>query len=124
MTDFNINFDAHPVTGDISIVDDIESIRQSIRNLIQTAFYEVPFWPNIGSQIANALFENYSQTLTEYTITKSIQNVIRYQEPRARDVRIEVDFRAGNREIDVIVTFFPVNSSTRQTVRAPLQRVR
>ena len=106
------------------MVDDIESIRQSIRNLIQTAFYEVPFWPNIGSQIANTLFENYSQTLTEFTITKSIQNVIRYQEPRAQDVRIEVDFRAGNREIDVIVTFFPVNSANIQSVRAPLQRVR
>lgn len=124
MTDLDINFEAHPITGDLIILDEITSIKQSVKNLIKTSFYERKFWPNLGCQIANSLLEIYSQSLTEYTITKSIQNVIKYQEPRARNVLIEVIFNEGNLSIDAKITFTPVNSINSVTIRTPLQRIR
>ena len=124
MTDFSMNMTPHPLTGDIEILNELDSIVQSIRNLAQTAFYERPFWPNLGYQLVNSLFENYDQSLTEYALTKSITNLIAFQEPRARDVRVSVRVSNSRQEIDASINFLPVNSINRVTVVQPLTRLR
>lgn len=123
-SDLDISFEANPITGDLFVLKDSASIRQSIRNLVLTSFYERPFHPNLGSQVANALFENYSDSLTEYTLTKSIENVIKYQEPRARNVEIKVNFDSSDASITATITFLPINSNRPDTVSIPLERIR
>lgn len=124
MSDININFDAHPVTGDITKLSDEASITQSIKTLVLTAFYERKFYPNLGSQVADALFENYSESLSEFTISKSIENVINFQEPRAKNVRVQVDFNEAQYAIEARITYIPVNSLDEITVKIPLERIR
>ena len=38
--DINLNFSRHPVTGDISTLTDVSSVKRSVRNLVNTNFYE------------------------------------------------------------------------------------
>ena len=124
MSDLDINFEPHPITGDVMKVSDEKSITQSIKSWVLTAFYERKFWPNLGCQTANVLFENYSESLTEYVLTKSIENVIRYQEPRAQHVKVEVEFVEGDNAIYASISYLPVNALNEVTVRTQLQRIR
>ena len=59
-TDFNLLFTSHPVTADVTLKNDEEAVKQSLRNLISTRNYERPFHPEIGCQIHALLFENFN----------------------------------------------------------------
>lgn len=50
-SDFDIAFKAHPVTGDLCRKVGVNSVVQSIINLIQTNHYERPFHPEIGGNV-------------------------------------------------------------------------
>ena len=60
----------HPVTGDIAFLSDVESVKRSIRNLVNTNFYEKPFHPEIGSNIRSILFEACDSYCCRCTRTK------------------------------------------------------
>ena len=46
--DIDLNFGINPVTNDIAKVEDVNAVKRSVRNLIQTNFYERPFHPELG----------------------------------------------------------------------------
>ena len=124
MTDVDLSFKPNPVTGDLSVLSAEDSIRQSVQNIVKTAYYERKFWPNLGSQVADALFDNYSASLTEFTIRKSILEAIRWQEPRARDVEVSVVYNDADFSMDCEITFTPISDRNRLTTRVFLERVR
>ena len=49
--DIDLNFTRHPVTNDIGTIEDVIAIKRSVRNLIQTNYYERPFHPELGCGI-------------------------------------------------------------------------
>ena len=55
--DLSVTFKKHPVTDDLVTVRDKAAIVQSISNLLLTRKGERPFQPELGSDIANILFE-------------------------------------------------------------------
>ena len=79
-SDFNVNFDVNPVTGDLLKVTGINSVTQSLMNLVQINYYEKPFHPEIGSNIRNLLFEQMDQ-ITSNALSKEIQILIENFEP-------------------------------------------
>ena len=56
-SDFDLAFIKHPNTKDVTILKDLDSVKQSIKNLILTSRGERPFNPNLGSGIRALLFE-------------------------------------------------------------------
>ena len=56
--DLNLAFEQNTATKDIQKIKDIEAVKRSVRNLINTNHYEKPFHPEIGSGIREMLFEN------------------------------------------------------------------
>ena len=58
--DISLSFARHPITGDIAKLSDVDAVKRSVRNLINTNFYERPFHPEIGSDIRATLFEPVS----------------------------------------------------------------
>ena len=58
--DINLSLAKHPITGDIATLTNIEAVKRSVRNLINTNFYERPFHPEIGSNVRSILFEPVS----------------------------------------------------------------
>ena len=47
--DLNLDFQQNTATKDIQKITDIESVKRSVRNLINTNHYEKPFRPQVGS---------------------------------------------------------------------------
>ena len=58
--DLDLNFTRNPVTNDVTRIEDIDAVKRSVKNLVQTNFYERPFHPELGCGIRELLFENYT----------------------------------------------------------------
>mgnify|MGYP003136567029 CR=1 FL=1 len=88
--DFDLSFTFNPLTGDIGSKTDVNAINQSVRNLINTNFYERPFKPEMGSNIRAILFEQ-ADVITTLDLKQSITEVITNYEPRVtlKDVIIQ-----------------------------------
>jgi phage baseplate assembly protein W len=86
--DLPMSFNVHPVTGNMKLVANAESIKQSVKNIVLTNFYERPYQPEIGGNILSQLFENMSP-ITEYSVTQNIRRSLENSEPRAivEDIR-------------------------------------
>ena len=86
--DIPMSFNVHPVTGNMKLVANAESIKQSVKNIVLTNFYERPYQPEIGGNILAQLFENMSP-ITEYNVTQNIRRALENNEPRAvvEDIR-------------------------------------
>lgn len=88
--DIDLSFAPHPVTGDVSKKLGENAVSQSIKNLILTEFYDVPFHPEIGCQVHGLLFENIT-SITAGLVKDSIRDVINNYEPRAEILDLDVD---------------------------------
>lgn len=122
-SDLNFNFDAHPVTSDITLKYDEESIKQSLRNLLQIRHFEKPFNSEIGSPIRSLLFEPMSP-LTGHVAERTITDLIANYEPRV-DLRVvEVIASPENNSLYVNIKFTIINSNLPLTLELLLERTR
>jgi len=121
--DFNLLFEAHPVTGDILMVEDEEAVTASIRNLIFMSHYEKPFHPEIGCAIKNLLFE-FMSPITALHIKNLILNTINNFEPRAKIYKMEVTPVYAEYGYDVQIWFYVLDRSDIVTITLPLRRLR
>ena len=86
--DLNLNFEKNTVTKDIQKITDIEAVKRSVRNLINTNHYEKPFHPEIGSNLRAMLFENLTPQMN-HLISKQIEKLITNYEPRVKLVQVD-----------------------------------
>ena len=121
--DLNLDFTRHPVTNDLVKIEDVDAIKRSVRNLINTNFYERPFHPELGCGVRDLLFENYTP-LTGIFIKRKIQEVLINFEPRARLSSINVNEQMDRNAIDVTVNFYVLNLPNPVSVTTTLQRIR
>lgn len=122
-SDFDINFDAHPVTGDIVALKNVDAIKKSVRNLIYSDFNERPFQNNLGSGIRQSLFQNISP-LTKKSIEIAVQDVLRTYEKRITLISAVANVSADENGYDVTITFAINNISEIVTVDIFLERIR
>lgn len=122
-SDFNLDFTAHPVTGDITKKLNENSIAQSIRNLLLTSFYERPFKPNLGSNLKKFLFEPIDN-ITTSVIQDSIFQTLKNYEPRITVQSVVATPNYDEDQYDVTVTFFVKNTPEPLTITFFLERVR
>ena len=73
--DLNLGFQQNTATKDIQKITDIEAVKRSVRNLINTNHYEKPFHPEIGSNLRAMLFELMSPQMS-HAITKQIEKIV------------------------------------------------
>ena len=86
-SDLNLFFQRNP--NDISPLRDIDAVRQSVKNLVLTNFFERPFHPELGSNVTALLFEPADQ-FTGIAIRDEIQKVVEEFEPRVNNVVVQV----------------------------------
>ena len=120
-SDFDINFVAHPISGDIAIKRDSDAIKRSVRNIILTNHYERPFKPNFGDNIRRLLFENIGVGITNKT-AKKIAKALMILEPRISNVRFDIQ-NVGN-EMKVTIYYRIVNTERQQDIEFTISRVR
>ena len=80
--DIPMSFNVHPVTGNMQLVANAESIKQSVKNIVLTNFYERPYQPELGGNVLAELFENMTP-ITEYNVARNIRQALENSEPRA-----------------------------------------
>jgi uncharacterized protein len=122
-SDLDLNFTAHPVTGDIVRKYDEAAIKQSVRNLVLTMNYERPFHSEIGSQVRAILFEPASP-FTTAMLQKSIEEVINNFEPRVILDQVQVSVNYDDNSYYVKIYFRIINTETPIDVDLILKRTR
>jgi len=121
--DLNLDFQQNTATKDIQKIEDVESVKRSVRNLVSLNYYEKPFHPEIGSNIRGLLFENITPQISHY-IGKQLELLIRNYEPRCRLVNVENMPDLDKNGYSVSVSFYVVNVSNPVTVETFLERLR
>lgn len=122
-SDFDMNFMAHPVTGDLGRVKDIEAIKRSMINLLMTAHYERPFHPEIGGNIRASLFEPFTE-FTEDMLKLAIVEVIQNFEERVTLDGVTVEGYPDENGFKVRIDFYIENVASVNTIETFLERVR
>jgi phage baseplate assembly protein W len=121
--DLDLDFTRHPVSNDVVKIEDVNAVKRSVRNLVNTQFYERPFHPELGCGARDLLFENYSP-MTGIFIKRKIEEVLTNYEPRAKLSSINVDEQEDRNGISVEVNFYVLNLPNPVTVTTTLQRIR
>ena len=121
--DIDLDFGRNVVTNDINTVTDVVAIKRSVKNLIQTNFYERPFHPEIGCGVRELLFENFTP-LTGVFIKRKIAEVLANYEPRVTLNSIRLDDDQDNNRLVVDIYFYIVGIPGPQQVSTFLQRLR
>tara|TARA_B100001093_G_scaffold496033_1_gene541193 strand:- start:145 stop:585 length:441 start_codon:yes stop_codon:yes gene_type:complete len=121
--DINLSLARHPITGDIATLSNVEAVKRSVRNLVNTNFYERPFHPEIGSNVRSVLFEPVSPIVAT-VLERHVRDVIANFEPRAELVDVIVSDNSDANEYRVQIKFFIVNSSDIADMNIFLERLR
>jgi len=121
--DLDLDFTRHPVTNDVVKITDVEAVKRSVKNLINTQFYERPFHPELGCGVRDMLFENYTP-MTGIFMRRKIEEVLSNYEPRASLTSIQVNEQMDRNAIDVVVNFYVLNLPNPVSVTTTLQRIR
>lgn len=122
-SDLDLNFTAHPVTGDINIRYDEDAVKNSVKNLILTHNYERPFHSDIGSPVHGLLFELTSPLLA-ISIRKVITDLIFNHEPRVNLTDVKVNVSPDNNSVYISIYFTILNTIKPVTLDITLERTR
>ena len=102
--DISLSFTPHPVTKDLPILANERAIIRSVRNLVETIPTERFFNSNLGSNIRDMLFDNFSGS-SVMIIEDMIRTTIRNFEPRVGDIGVEVDASPDTNTVTIKVLF-------------------
>ncbi len=94
-SDFDFSFNINPNTSNLLLKKDVESVKQSLKNLLLTRKGERPFSPNYGSNLYNFLFDPID-IVTETLIREEISTSIRNYEPRVNLLNVLVEEEGKN----------------------------
>tara|TARA_Y100001938_G_C7868633_1_gene319180 strand:- start:6 stop:434 length:429 start_codon:yes stop_codon:yes gene_type:complete len=121
--DLDLDFGRNAVTNDVNKLTDVEAVKRSVRNLINTNHYERPFHPEIGSSVRALLFEPITP-LTSLNLQRKVEEVLNNFEPRIRLVQIlskpDIDLNRYNLKI----SFYVIGTPLPVTVETFLERLR
>ena len=121
--DLNLDFQENAATKDIQKMLDVDSVKRSVRNLINLNHYEKPFHPEIGSNLRAMLFELITPQMS-HAISKEIDLLIRNYEPRAKLVQISTMPQFDRNAYAATISFYVQNSPDRIIVESFLERLR
>ena len=102
--DISLSFSPHPITKDLPVLTNERAIVRSVRNLVETIPTERFFQPNLGTEIRDTLFENFSRQ-TVNVIEDQVRDTVRAFEPRVGDVGVEVVANPDGNSFEVKVLF-------------------
>jgi phage baseplate assembly protein W len=122
-SDLDLGFIAHPITQQLTRKTNREAVRQSVKSLVLTDFYERPFQSDIGCGVRNYLFELFTPA-TRQQMEDAVREVITNYEPRAEIIDILVEDRPDLHAVTVSLAFYIVNDPDPVVLDVILERVR
>ncbi len=120
--DIDLTFAKKPA-GDIYKKRDAAAVKQSIKNLLLTDYFEKPFQPFYGANLRALLFELADDDI-EDEVEENIRNAIIKYEPRAEILNISVIALPDQHDISVTVQFKVISTQETVTFTTNLSRLR
>ena len=110
-TDLDLFFGKKSSDSDINVVNDIQAVKRSVRNLVLLNAYEKPFHPEIASGVRGMLFELMTP-VTAVILAKQVEDVITNFEPRVRLVSVRSLPNLDKNAYEISIEFYVVNAPT------------
>jgi len=121
--DLDLDFGRNTVTNDVNKLTDVESVKRSVRNLINTNHFERPFHPEIGGNVRALLFEPMTP-LTALNLQRKVEEVLNNFEPRAKITQILADPDIDRNGYRLEIKFYVIGIQNPITVETFLERLR
>jgi len=122
-SDLRSDLAVNPATDDVMVNTNEAAIEQSIKNLLQTNFYERLFQPTVGSNIRSLLFE-LATPQTSYNLKEAVFEVIENYEPRCQIIDVIVENDIDRHSLNVYIEYRAINIDGIRSFSTVLSRVR
>jgi len=106
--DFKKDLEISPLSSDLTLHKDEDSVKESIKNLILTDRGERLMQPNLGGNVTAMLFENITPSVLKL-IEDNIRTTINLYEPRAELQNVSVTSNIDDNTVRVKITFYVKN---------------
>ena len=121
--DLDLDFGRNTTTNDVNKLTDVEAVKRSVRNLINTSHYDRPFHPEIGSSVRGLLFEPITP-LTSLNLQRKVEEVLTNFEPRIRLVQVLSRPDADLNRYSLRISFYVIGTTLPVTVETFLEGLR
>lgn len=102
--DLDLSLKVHPIRKDIIPLKDDVAIKNAVKNLLITNFFERPFQPALGANLKALLFEP-ADYITRIDMRQGIVDVLTKYEPRIDLLKVEIKDLADQNAYNIIVFF-------------------
>ena len=121
--DLDLSLKIHPIRKDIIPLKDDAAIKNAVKNLLVSNFYERPFQDDLGANLRGLLFEP-AGLITTLNIKDNIKTVLRKYEPRVAVTSISVNNLENENSYQIIVNFNIKEYDSASGVEIVLRRLR
>lgn len=122
-SDFKKNMERSPVSDDLTVFKEEDSVKEAIKNLLLTDRGERLMQPNVGGHLKAMLFENITPGVLK-TIEDQVRTCIELYEPRCELIDVIVSSNIDDNTVRVNVQFYVRNSEQPISVDVFLERTR
>mgnify|MGYP001442732026 FL=1 len=122
-SDLNLKLTLHPIRKDIIPLKDDAAIKNAVKNLLLTNFFERPFQPAKGANLRGLLFEP-ADAITKYELSSGIRRCLEIFEPRIKVLAINVKDESERNSYRINVIFQIIEFDSNQEVEIVLERLR
>jgi phage baseplate assembly protein W len=120
--DIDLSFGAHPVTGDVLKVLDVNAAKQALKTLLFTQFGERPFQPKLSSPLYRLQFEQ-NDPITLEVLKQTIERLIQNYDARILLDKVDV-VPDGLNAVEITVFFHVVGIPVPASFSTTLTRLR
>jgi len=121
-SDLDLSLKLHPIRKDIIALKDDQAVKNAVKNLILTNFYERPFQLGLGANLRGLLFDP-ADAITELALEDNIKRVLK-QEPRVKATFVNVTDLADRNAYRITVKFNIKQFDSEEEVEIVLKRLR
>jgi len=121
-SDLDLKLTKHPFRKDITPLRDDAAVKNAVKNLILTNFFERPFQPDLGSNLRALLFEP-ADSITELAMEDNIKKVL-IKEPRIKVYGVSVVDKPNDNSYTVTIKFKIKQIDLQTQVSVVLRRLR
>jgi hypothetical protein len=122
-SDLDLDFGRNPVTNDVNELTNVEAVKRSVRNLINTTHFDRPFHPEIGGDVRTLLFEPMTP-LTALNLQRKVEEVLVNFEPRISLVQVAANPNPDANSYDLSIYFYVIGTTELVQVQTFLERLR
>ena len=122
-SDLDLSLKIHPIRKDIIPLKDDAAIKNAVKNLLISNFYERPFQDDLGANLRGLLYEP-ADVITEIELRDNIREVLTKYEPRITVTNIVIRDNSQANEYGIIVNFNIKEYDSADSVEIVLRRLR